>query len=183
MQVIIPYLVLLAAVLLVLSVLVFQAITGVPPVSSGTAEGRDVTALLEQAGLPERPVIYELGCGWGSLVVALARAFPDAQIRGIELSPLPFVVAAWRTRNLPNVRIHRADFYASDLGNADAVTCYLMTGAMPRLAAYLDAGLKRGTPVVAVSFMFRGRSVSAVRQAGGALSQVGLYRWPAREGL
>lgn len=68
---------------LCLSLLVFQGITGVPPLSSNAAEAADVVALLKHAGLSERAIIYELGCGWGSLVIALARAFPEAQIRGI----------------------------------------------------------------------------------------------------
>jgi hypothetical protein len=181
MHAIVSYLVLLIAMPTLLSVLVFQAFTGVPPASSGTVEGRDVASLLKHACLPEHPIIYELGCGWGSLVIALARAFPDGQIRGIEISPLPFFVALCRTRKMPNVLLRRGSFYTSDLQDADAVTCYLMTDAMPRLATFLDIRLKPGTPVVSLSFMFRGRRVSAVRQTGGVLSQAGLYYWPALE--
>jgi hypothetical protein len=181
MHAIVSYLVLLIAMPTLLSVLVFQAFTGVPPASSGAAERQDIAALLTDAGLPEHPIIYELGCGWGSLAIALARAFPEAQIRGIEISPLPFFVAWCRTRNMPNVHLRRRNFYTSDLRDADAVTCYLMTDAMPRLATFLDTRLKRGTPVVSLSFMFRGRHVSAVRETGGVLSQVGLYHWPALE--
>jgi len=63
-----------------LSLLVFQAITGVPPMSSSSSEAADVISLLKQAGLAEQAIVYELGCGWGSLVIALARAFPDTGI-------------------------------------------------------------------------------------------------------
>jgi trans-aconitate methyltransferase len=140
-----------------------------------------VVALLRQAALPEQPTIYDLGCGWGALVLALARAFPDAQIRGIELSPLPYWVARFRTRNLPNVRLRRGDFHRCDLRDADAVTCYLLLGAMPRVARLLDAALRPGAPVVSLSFWFRGRHVSAIRQGAGPLSQAALYYWPAQK--
>lgn len=170
---------LLAALGLGVSVLVFQAITGVPPMSASAAEAADVVALLRREGLPDRAVIYDLGSGWGALVIALARAFPEAQIRGIELSPLPYWVARFRTRDFPNVSLRRGDFFASDLADADAVTCFLLIKSMRKLGGLLDAKLKPGVVVAAVAFWFRDREVSAVRQGGGLLSQVALYHWPA----
>ncbi len=164
---------------LALSVLVGQAVTGVPPMSASAAEAGDVVALLQLSGLPEQAVIYDLGSGWGALVIALARAFPQAQIRGVELSPLPYWVARVRTRNLANVSLRRGDFFKTDLGDADAVACFLLIKSMRRLAGFLDDNLKTGTAVATVAFWFRDRKVSAFRQEGGLLSQVALYRWPA----
>ncbi|PLZ02124.1 hypothetical protein CY652_12170 [Burkholderia sp. WAC0059] len=176
----IPSLILLAVVLLLCgSLLVFQARTGVPPLSSSAAEAADVVALLAQADLPGQAVVYELGSGWGSLVVALAKAFPDARIRGIEWSPLPYWVARFRTRNLPNVRLTRANFYACDLRDAHAVTCYLMMKPMKKLAGQFDRMLRPGTAVVSLAFWFRERQVSATRQGPGLRGAVALYFWPA----
>src|SRR3984957_3679280 len=124
-----------------LSLLIFQGITGVPPMPSTSREAADVISLLKQAGLPEQAIVYELGCGWGSLVIALARAFPNARIRGIELSPLPYWVARFRTRKLPNVSVQRGNFFKFDLRDAQAVTSYLMIKPMPKLAAFLDRTL------------------------------------------
>jgi hypothetical protein len=45
---------------------------------SNSAEAADVVALLKQVSLAEQAPAYELGCGWRSLVIALARAFPGA---------------------------------------------------------------------------------------------------------
>jgi hypothetical protein len=174
----------LLAVLLVfalgLSLLVVQGMTGVPPMSSSSSEAADVIALLKQAGLPEQAIVYELGCGWGSLVIALARAFPHARIRGIELSPLPYWVARIRTRKMPNVFLQRGNFYAFDLHDAQAVTSYLMIKPMPRLADFLDRMLKPGTPVVSLTFWFRERHVAATRDGPGLRGSAALYYWPAR---
>lgn len=172
---------LVVVVALCLSLLLFQILTGVPPMSSGSAETADVVALLKQAKLPPRAIVYELGSGWGALVIALARAFPDAEIRGIEASPLPYWVARWRTRRLPNVSLRRGDFHRCDLSDAHAVTCYLMMAPMPKLAALLDRMLRPGTPVVALTFWFRERQVEAVRQGPGLRGAAALYRWPARK--
>lgn len=172
-------LVLFVVAALCASLLIFQLITGVPPMSSGASEAADVVALLKQANLPAQPVVYELGSGWGSLVIALATAFPDAQIRGIEASPLPYWVARVRTRKLANVVLKRANFHDCDLRNAHAVTCYLMIKPMPKLAALLDRMLAPGTPVVSLTFWFRDRQVAASRQGPGLRGAAALYFWPA----
>jgi len=165
------------------SLLVFQGLTGVPPMSSNAAEARDVIALLKRAGLPDKAVIYDLGSGWGSLIIALAQAFPDADVRGIEISPLPYWVSRLRTRNLRNVTLRRGDFYACDLSDARAVTCYLMIKPMPRLASLLDKALAPGTPVVSLSFWFRDRDVAASLNNAGLLGATALYYWPAQSAL
>lgn len=164
-----------------LSILVYQALTGVPPMSSSAAEGAEVVSLLRRAGLPDRAVIYDLGSGWGSLVIALARAFPEAEIRGVEISPLPYWISRIRTRRLPNVVLHRGDFQARDLADAQAVTCYLMVRAMPGFAALLDRTLAPGTPVVSLSFWFRDRQAAASSTRAGLLGATALYFWPARK--
>ena len=170
------------AVVLVLaaSLLIFQGITGVPPVSSNSSEAADIISLLKQAGLPEQAIVYELGSGWGSLVIALARAFPDAQIRGIEISPLPYWIARFRTRKIPNVFLQRGNFFAFDLREAHAVTSYLMIKPMPKLADFLDRTLNPGTPVVSLTFWFRDRQPTATRDGPGLRGAAALYYWPAR---
>lgn len=163
-----------------LSLLAVQAITGVPPHPCGSSEAADVVELLKQASLPDQAVIYELGSGWGSMVIALARAFPKARIRGIEMSPLPYWVARLRTRRLGNVSLQLGDFRRCDLKDAQAVTCYLMISPMPKLAALLDRQLCPGTPVVALTFWFRERQVAATRNGRGLRGAAALYYWPAR---
>jgi hypothetical protein len=135
-------------------------------------------ALLKQAGLADGAVVYELGSGWGSLVIALARAFPTAEIRGIEISSLPYWVSRFRTRKMPNVLLRRCDFFDCDLSDAHAVTCYLMTKSMPRIAELLDRTLAPGTLVVSLCFWFRGRRIAASSESGGPLHAVALYYWP-----
>jgi hypothetical protein len=166
---------------LCLSMLICQGITGVPPLSSNSIEAADVVALLKQAGLAEHGVVYDLGAGWGSLVIALAGAFPQARIRGIELSPVPYWVSCFRTRNMPNVLLNRGNFHDFDLTDAQAVTCYLMMKPMPKLARFLDRTLRVGTPVVSLSFWFRDRDIAASRNGFGPLGAAALYYWPAHK--
>jgi hypothetical protein len=174
-----PIVALLIASTLCLSVLLFQLVTGVPPLSSNILECADVAALLKKAGLAEDAVVYDLGSGWGSLVIALARVFPGAQIRGVEISPLPYWVSRFRTRNMPNVLLRRGNFLDCNLTDAQAVTCYLMSKPMPGIAELLDRTLMPGTPVVSLCFWFRDREVAASLQSSGLLGAAALYYWPA----
>jgi trans-aconitate methyltransferase len=144
---------------------------------SSRAEAAAVVALLRHAGVAEQGIIYELGCGWGSLVIALARAFPQARIRGVEMSPLPYWIARLRTRKWSNVQLRLGNFHGCDLRDAHAVTCYLMINPMRPLAAFLDRMLKPGTPVVSLAFRFRDRQMTV----SGELGDAALYYWPARK--
>jgi hypothetical protein len=163
-----------------LSLLINYFVTGVVPMSSSRAEAAEVIALLTEGGVSGKAVVYELGCGWGMLVSALARAFPEAQIHGIEISPFPYWIARLRTRHLSNVRLHRRNFFDCDLRDADAVACYLMIKPMPKLAAFLDTMLPLRTPVVSLAFGFRDRQAAAVRKVSGLPGVATLYLWPAR---
>lgn len=163
------------------SLLAFQAFTGVPSVSATASEAADVAALLREAGIGAQGTIYDLGCGWGKLVAALAEAFPQARVVGIEISPFPYWAARFRTRKFPNVILRRGNFFDCDLRDAQAVTSYLMAKPTQKLASFLDAKLKEGTPVVALSFWFRDREVSATREGLGFRGAAALYYWPARK--
>ncbi|OLP52813.1 hypothetical protein BJF92_07480 [Rhizobium rhizosphaerae] len=159
-----------------LSLLITQLRTGVPAMSSSRKEALQVVALLKAAGLAEDAVIYELGSGWGAMASVLAESFPQARIRGFELSPLPYWISRLRLRHHPHIRLMRQDFFRADLTDADAVVSYLMIRPMPKLGLLLDRDLKPGTPVVSLAFWFRDRQPEAVGRAGTAA----LYRWPAR---
>jgi hypothetical protein len=161
------------------SLLFFHALTKVPSWPLAKSEAGDVVALLRDAKLPNSAVIYDLGCGWGSLVIALAKAFPDAHVKGVEISPFPCLVARLRTWRLPNVAVAGKNFYKCDLADADVVTCYLMPSTMPRLSKFLDESVRPGTAVVTVTFWFRDRLPKTVRDGPGLRGAVALYAWPA----
>ena len=161
-----------------LSVVIFTALTGVPTLSSGDAEASEVIALLNQANLARSAVIVDLGSGWGALVVAVARAFPEATVEGIEISLFPYLISRLRASGLPNITLRSGNFHRSNLRSADAIVCYLMPSVMPGVSNLLDRELRPGTAVVSNTFLFRGRTASAVRR-GTRRGLVALYRWPA----
>ncbi len=126
--------------------------TGISPVPTTPRVRR---TLLE--GLPRElgeGTIFELGCGWGSLAVPLARAYPGHPVVGYELSPLPWAVSWLRARFVRsrNLRVFRRDFHRADLGDACLVVCYLYPGGMERLRPKLEAELRADALVVSNFF-------------------------------
>ncbi|MBM7843366.1 class I SAM-dependent methyltransferase [Herpetosiphon giganteus] len=88
------------------------------PVGTSFVRPVDVLHLLQSQPIPAKPRIFDVGCGQGQLVIALAQAWPDAEIIAIDLSPeqiakarqaaaqaginsIQFGVANWRDFDLP----------------------------------------------------------------------------------
>lgn len=178
MTTLLTYAVVALTLLVGLSLVIFTAITGVPTLSSRGVEASDVVALLKQANLARSAVVIDLGSGWGGLVIAVARAFPEARVEGIEISLFPYLTSRLRASRLPNVTLRWDNFHCSNLRSADAIVCYLMPSVMPGVSNLLDRELRPGAAVVSNTFLFRGRTAAAVRR-GSQRGLVALYCWPA----
>ncbi len=167
--------VLVALLLGGLTILAYALRTGVPPMPTGIGTRAAMLGLL-----PDRVdgTVYDLGSGWGGLAFALAGRFPGSPVVGIELSPLPwlFARAALALRPRPNLRFIRADMMTVPLADAGAVVCYLIPGAMQRLAPKLASELRPGVPVVSYSFAVDGWTPDAAVLAADA-GPLPLYRY------
>jgi cyclopropane-fatty-acyl-phospholipid synthase len=77
----------------------------------GDAERAMLDLTIARADLRDGQRILELGCGWGSLTLAMARRFPRAQILGVSNShrQREFILARARTEGLSGVTIQTAD--------------------------------------------------------------------------
>lgn len=81
---------------------------------------------LQQHPRPQ-PVIYDLGCGWGGLCLAVAKEFPQAKVIGLELA-WPALVICWLRKLVfgrRNWHILRHNFWQHDISDGDIVLCYL----------------------------------------------------------
>ncbi len=135
------------------SIVWHSLVVGISPMPSSPRVRDAVVAALPHALDGE---VHELGAGWGTLAVPLARRFPRARVIAWESSWVPWSVLWLRARGVPNLVVRRADFFQADLRQAQAVVCYLFTGAMERLRAKFEAELAPGTWVVSHTFALRG---------------------------
>jgi cyclopropane-fatty-acyl-phospholipid synthase len=78
------------------------------------AEDAMIALTIERAQLADGQEILELGCGWGSLSLTLARKFPKAQITGVSnsRSQKEFIDSVARQLGLSNLRIITCDMNA-----------------------------------------------------------------------
>jgi cyclopropane-fatty-acyl-phospholipid synthase len=75
------------------------------------AEEEALRQSVEHAGVADGQNILELGCGWGSLSLWMARQFPNAKITAVTNSQAQcaYVEEAARLRGLMNLRVVTAD--------------------------------------------------------------------------
>jgi hypothetical protein len=97
------------ALMVALSLIGFTISTGIAPMPSSTAACRAMRAAV--AAAPDGPVV-DLGSGWGTLAISVARVDPGRRVIGYEVSWFPWLVsvALARVLRLSNVRFVRADF-------------------------------------------------------------------------
>lgn len=170
----------LVVVLTAIAVLLFYTfVTGISPVPTTSRVARTMMALLpdELDG-----TIFEVGSGWGTLALRLARRYPRAQVIGYELSPVPYLCSKLlaAVARAPNLAFRRADFMAVPLDPASLVVCYLYPKGMTRLKDKLAAELRPGALVLSSTFAVPGWNPVASRRADDLYrSTVYLYRMPA----
>ena len=125
--------------LIVISIAWSTARVGISPTPS-SGKARDVMIKL-MADTSAGPV-YDLGSGWGGLVIRLARKYPDRKIVGYEVSFVPWLVSVFfkKMLGLPNLEIYKKNFLQADLSGADVLVCFLHTDGMRQLAQKLTAG-------------------------------------------
>ena len=82
-----------------LSVVFYTLKLGIGPVPTSPAVRRGVFELLNTPEMPQQPhCVTELGCGWGGMLLWLARRYPEARITGYEYSFWPWLITWLRIR-------------------------------------------------------------------------------------
>ena len=125
--------ILIAAVSIVLT----SMKTGMSPSPSSSKTVRAIVAAAENSGTGP---IVDLGSGWGTLVVALAKKYPHRKVVGYELSLVPWLFSSVRksVSGLDNLILYRKDFLNADLSGVSVLTCYLYPGGMVSLNDKLE---------------------------------------------
>lgn len=85
--------------------------------------------------------VIDMGCGFGKSTVPLARAFPRAEVLGVDVSAPCLKLAAADAREVPNVHFRQADAQRTGLdgGKFDLVTSTMLLHELP--AESIDATL------------------------------------------
>ncbi len=155
------------------------AINGITPTPSSQASVQAMLGCIPK----DTEVIYDLGCGFGGLILSAARTCPSAKVIGIENSFFPFIIAYFRQKigRVKNLKIVRGDFYKADFNALAGILkesyediamhlredgfrkkpkkvflAYLCTGAMEKLKPTLKKELKEGSILISNFFKVHG---------------------------
>jgi len=113
-----------------------------------------VEEMLKLAGVTSDDVVYDLGCGDGSIVITAARKH-GARGVGVDIDPQRIAEAnsEARKRGLTNrVKFTIGDLFDADIREATVVTLYLLPEINLRLKPKLLRDLRPGTRVVSHDF-------------------------------
>ncbi|MCS6971324.1 MAG: class I SAM-dependent methyltransferase [Planctomycetota bacterium] len=168
------------ALALLVSALVFGGglTTRVPLYLSHRQVAEELAALLPQRAGARA---CDVGAGLGDPALALARLRPDARVTGIEASPLPWLIARWRTRTQQNVEIRFGDLFRHPLHDYDLVYAFLSPAPMPRLWDKACREMPPGSLLVSNTFAVPGvASERMIPLPGRADAKLFVYRIPLK---
>ena len=120
--------------------------------------------MLDLSRVKPGEVLYDLGCGYGRLVILAAKDI-GAKSTGIELREdlVERAKTEIKRLNLENrVRVIQGNFFDVNISDADVVTLYLTSSANERLRPKLEAELRQGARVISHDFKVPGWKPSAV---------------------
>lgn len=115
---------------------------------------RDLLQKAEEvlAGEEESVDVVDLGCGSGSLLVPLAKKFPQHRFYGYEWDALPFFLVKKRTGKLNNLHIYKKDFMKEDLSRYKLLLCNVGNGLEQELGRKLNAEISADAIVLPEMF-------------------------------
>lgn len=97
--------------------------------------------------------LVDIGSGIGGMALHLAHARPDAQVTGIELAPLPWLVSRLRAlATASRVRFVRGDYETLDFSAYDMVFAYLSPAAMGALWGKASKEMRPGSLLISYEF-------------------------------
>jgi len=160
-----------------------QAVSGAQSLAPYVATPQDVVEkMLELAGVTDRDVVYDLGCGDGRLVVTAAKKY-GARGVGIDIDPERIAESRANARAAGVERLvsfRQEDALTADVSQATVVTLYLLSSSNLRLRPLLTRQLRPGARIVSHTFSmgdWEPATVETFRDANGSTRT--LYLWKA----
>ena len=114
-------------------------------------------AICELAEITRSDLVYDLGCGDGTLIITAAKEY-GAKAVGIEIDPLRYWIAKtriWFNILFDRVEVAQEDFFKTDLSKATVIVVYLVPKALNALLPKFKKELKKGTRIVSFRYQLK----------------------------
>ncbi len=162
--------------LIFMALLISAAVAGVSAAPWLPTKPSQRRKLLEQLPLKGNEKIYDLGCGDGSLLFAIAKKHPGIRAIGADISLLPLAIG-WIRRFVgshkgspyANVRLRFANLFTVDVHDADVVFIFLLSKAYPRLKTKFAKELRDDARVVVEAWPLPDMEPASTIRAEGLL--------------
>lgn len=149
---------------------------GISPMPSSKKAG---DAIIKLAGETGSGPIFDLGSGWGSLLIPLSKRYPQRQVVGYEMSVMPWLIAVSLKHllRLKNLEVYRGDFLRTDLSAGSVLICYLSPSSMTAVSEKLNAEGESAKFIISNTFALPSRQPEkTIRLNDFYKSPVYLYR-------
>ena len=96
--------------------------------------------------------IIDPGCGTGSLLISLAKKYPEHKFIGIEWGKIPYLICKFKSRNLSNISVVQNDMFKCSFKEADIIVCFLMDPLMEKFGNKVKEDAKKNLVIFSNSF-------------------------------
>ena len=148
-----------------------------PPVPSC---GKVKAAMIEDvAGVlakRKNQVVMDLGSGWGSLLIPLAKRFPQHRFIGIEHAFIPYYVSRFRTKKMPNITFYRQNFFYTDISKADIIFLFLLAHVMSKISVKCQKEAKKGALFYVNRFFIKNKKAQKEVSLGSKYNTYYVYK-------
>lgn len=121
--------------------------------------------------------VVDAGCGFGTLIVPLAKKFPQHQFIGIEHSYIPFWIAKFRGRRISNMQIIHQDIFDYDFKDISFVICFLLPSIMDKFTKKCLQELQKKSYIFSNRFKLVGLEPFETIDLGDNFSYIYLYEY------
>ncbi len=152
--------VLLGSLYIISSLILYIKTKGGPSAPFIPLSQEALECVTKQLVVKKNDVVYDLGCGDGRIIFALARHHTLGRFIGIERNMFVYYLACLRQKlflrkaEQSRVRIIRADIRDENISNATYVITYLLPDVLDMILPKLKKELTKGTLLYSVDFMF-----------------------------
>jgi hypothetical protein len=137
-------------IVVILTLIFWGTIRGdVPLFLSSPDVAQAVIQLLEQE---HARTFADLGAGIGSVAIPVIKQLPEMNVKAWERAPLPWLISAWRGRNVRNYSAWRSNFFEANFGEYDVIFAFLSPLAMPEISEKIKHEMRSGTLFISSSF-------------------------------
>jgi len=135
---------------------------------------KEISTLLNSIQIKNNEIVYDLGCGTGSILFALANKYPNAQLIGYEISILPFLIALSRKvvggKKYTNVSIRFKNLFKQNLRDADVIIIFLLNSAYKKLINKLQSEVKIDCTIIVEAWPLPNLKATKIEKTENALS-------------